>query len=256
MLVAVLVLPGAASAQGAPSSCPPLDQHHAAWTELLRRHVRGGDVDYAGLASADRTDLDRYVEALSKVCRRDYDGWSRAAQLAFWIDVYNAFTVRLVLDHYPLGSIREIGILPGAAFRKAIIPMADLEGRTLSLDDVEHRILRPRFEEPRVHFAIVCASRSCPPLRSEAYRAADLDRQLDDQARTFLRDPAKNRWDPQTRTLHLSMIFRWFHEDFETAAGSVAGFVARYLEEPAASAARQPGVRIAYVDYDWSLNGR
>jgi hypothetical protein len=212
-------------------------------------------VDYAGLAR-ESAELGGYLRALSGVTRSCYDAWTRPQRLAFWIDVYNAFTIRLVLDHYPLRSIRDIGLLPLAAFRQKIVPMPELRGATLSLNDVENDVLRGELAgEPRIHFAIVCASKSCPPLRSEAYRGPDLDRQLDEQARTFLADPAKNRVELATHTLFLSSIFKWFRTDFEAAAGTVPAFVARYLEPVGAAVAREPGVTVRYLDYDWSLNG-
>ena len=236
-------------------SCGTLDHQHAAWTAILRRFVQGGQVDYAGLARRGQSHLSRYLQALASVCPDEYARWTRDEHLAFWINAYNAYTVRLILDHYPLSSIRSIGILPGAAFRARFISM-QLMDRMLSLDDIEHEILRKEFMEPRIHFAIVCASRSCPALRSEAYRAADLDRQLDDQARLFVRDPSKNRFDAAARVLHLSSIFTWFHEDFERAAGTLVGYVARYADEPTAAGIREPGVRVEFLEYDWSLNGR
>jgi len=236
----------------AASECAPIDHTHAAWTAIVGRAVRDGRVDYAGLAR-DPGALVAYLATLSGTCQRDYDGWTRDQRLAFWLNAYNAFTVKLVVDHYPIASIRKIGWLPGAAFRQAFIPMPGLEGRTISLDDIEHGTIRPEFHEARVHFALVCAARSCPPLRGEAYRAADLDRQLDDQGRTFLRDPAKNRFDAARKRLLLSPIFKWFREDFEAAAGSLPAFVARYLDTPGVSA---PDVTVEFLDYDWALNDR
>ncbi len=261
-LLAVQLLFGSVASAADPAdpaigggSCATLDHRHAAWTEILRRFVRDGQVDYAGLARHGQRHLSRYLQALASVCPDDYGHWTRDQQLAFWLNAYNAYTVRLILDHYPLSSIRTIGILPGAAFRTTFISMR-LRDRTLSLNDIEHEILRREFVEPRIHFAIVCASQSCPRLRSEAYRAADLDPQLDDQARLFVRDPSKNRFDPAARVLHLSSIFTWFHEDFERAAGTLVDYVARYADEPVAAGVRQPGVRVEFLDYDWSLNGR
>src|SRR5262249_10247076 len=131
------------------------------------------------------------------------------------------------------------------------IPMPGLKGGTVSLDDIENGTLRADFREPRIHFALVCASRSCPMLRGEAYRATDLDRELDDQARVFLADSTKHRFDPATDTLYLSSIFKWFRADFEAAAGSLPAYVTRYLNDPRVTA---PGVRIEFLDYDWSLN--
>ncbi len=252
LIAACLVAGGAVATAG--DDCGAFDPDHRIWTGLLSRHVHAGRVDYPGLAR-ESPELTRYLQALGAVTRPCYDTWTRAQRLAFWIDVYNAFTVRLVLDHYPLRSIRELGLLPLAAFRQKIIPMPELRGATLSLNDVENDVLRGELAgEPRIHFAIVCASKSCPPLRSEAYRAPDLDRQLDEQARTFLADPTRNRVDAATRTLFLSSIFKWFRADFEAAAGTVPAYVAGYLAPAGAAVARTPGVTVRYLDYDWSLN--
>ncbi|HWP65130.1 MAG TPA: DUF547 domain-containing protein [Candidatus Limnocylindria bacterium] len=218
--------------------------------------MQDGFVDYAGLEKDGQAELRAYLDALESICRGHYDTWTREQKLAYWINAYNAYTVRLILDHYPLKSIREIGLLPGAAFRKEFIPSKGVRGKTLSLDDIEHEILRKDFSEPRIHFAIVCASKGCPTLRSEAYRAADLERQLDDAARTFVRDSAKNRFDASKRTLYLSSIFKWFREDFERAAKPLPEFVARFADEQTAAGLRAGSVRIEFLDYDWSLNGR
>jgi hypothetical protein len=233
------------------AGCPPTDHGHAAWTAILDRSVDAGAVDYASLARDDR-ELDAYLATLSATCAADYERWTRAERLAFWINAYNAFTVRLVLDHYPIASIRDVGWLPLAAFRRKFIPMPELKGGTISLDDIEHRTLRSAFREPRIHFALVCAARSCPALRAEAYRGADLDRQLDDQGRSFLRDAAKNRLDTAAKTLYLSSIFQWFRGDFEETHGSLWAFVAPYLGETATV----PAPRIEFLDYDWRLNDR
>ncbi len=235
----------------AAAACAPVDHDHTAWTTILGRFVRDGEVAYGRLERESAPLLASYLDGLSGACADDYTRWSRAERLAFWINAYNAFTVKRIVDHYPIASIRKIGWLPGAAFRERFIPMPGLKGGTVSLDDIENGTLRADFREPRIHFALVCASRSCPMLRREAYRAADLDRQLDDQARTFLADPTKNRFDATTNTLHLSSIFTWFRPDFEAAAGSLPGYVGRYLSDPRATA---PGVRIEFLDYDWSLN--
>jgi hypothetical protein len=208
-------------------------------------------VAYRALQAEGRASLESYLHDLSAACASDYERWSRAERLAFWINAYNAFAVQLILDHYPISSIRRIGWLPSAAFRRKFIPMPQLKGRNVSLDDIEHGTLRADFREPRIHFALVCASRGCPALRAEAYRGSVLDRQLDDQARGFLRDASKNQFDPATRTLHLSPIFDWFRADFEVAAGSVPAYVAPYLGDPRAA---EPEVRVAFLKYDWSLN--
>jgi len=133
---------------------------------------------------------------------------------------------------------------------------ADRQALQARMCQIEHKILRARYTEPRIHFALVCASESCPPLRPEAYRAADLDHQLDDQARTFLRDPAKNRYDADQGVLYLSKIFSWFEGDFEAHSASVSAYVEPYLLVEAGQAVRSGDVPIRYLPYDWSLNGR
>jgi hypothetical protein len=217
--------------------------------------VHAGHVDYSGIAQGGEAELAAYLGALESARRADYEPWTREQKLAFWINAYNAHMIRLVLDHYPLKSVQDIGVLPGAAFRKRFIAMPGLRPGKLSLDDIEHRILRQELSEPRIHGAIVCASAGCPALRSEAYRAADLDRQLDEAMRAYIGDGTRNRFDAASNTFHLSSIFKWFREDFERAAGSLPAFVARYAEEPLATALRTGDVRIDFLDYDWSLNG-
>ena len=240
-------------ATAAGAACTPLDQTHAQWSAILARWVAGGSVDYGGLQREGRPALAAYLATLSGTCAADYERWRRTERIAFWINAYNAFTLQLILDHYPIASIRKIGWLPGAAFRQQFIPMRELKGGLISLDEIENGTLRRAFREPRIHFALVCASRSCPPLRGEAYRGADLDAQLDDQARAFLRDPAKNRVDASARTLYLSSIFKWFRGDFEAAAGSLPSYVAQYLD---AGGAPVSDYAVAFLAYDWSLNDR
>lgn len=238
------------AAAGTAQACSEVDPTHAAWSGLLARRVVDGRVDYAGFARDDSAALDRYLATLSGTCADDYARWPRADRIAFWINAYNAFTVRLILDHYPLRSIRTIGWLPGAAFRLPFIPMQGLRDETIALDDIEHRVLRAQFPEPRVHFALVCAAQSCPPLRGEAYRGADLDQQLDDQGRRFVGDRDKNRVDQAAGKMFLSPIFKWFQPDFETD-GPLAAFVAPYFDLKATEVANYT---IEFLDYDWSLN--
>jgi hypothetical protein len=230
------------------------DHDHAAWTAILQRYLRDGRVDYAGLKQGGKSQLSAYLRTLESVSRDQYDAWTREQKLAFWINAYNANTVALIVEHYPIPSIRSIGRLPLAAFRKRFISMPEFRRRKLSLNEIENQILRKQFGEPRIHFAIVCASKGCPVLASEAYRAADLDQQLEEGARRFVRDPAKNRFDAASGTLYLSSIFKWFGGDFNRAAGGVPLFVARYAEEPTAAAIREENVRVAFLPYDWSLN--
>jgi hypothetical protein len=255
IFVILVAMFGFASSSRA-DECAAFDQDHAAWDALLSRYVAHGLVDYGAWKRDGTASLEAYVAALGQVSAPCFAAFTRAQQLAFLIDAYNANTVRLVLDNYPLTSIRKIGLLPGAAFRSDFITLPAAGPGEISLDAIEHGTLRKKYQEPRIHFALVCAARSCPALRSEAYRAATLDAQLDDQGRIFLGDPSKNRFDANGGTLLLSRIFEWFDQDFVKAAGSVAAFVAPYLSASAAEAARDRSVKIDFLDYDWSLNGR
>ena len=233
------------------ADCPKFDHTHAAWTELLQKWVRNDRVAYGALKKEALAALEAYLETLSAACAQDYIKWSREQRLAFWINAYNAFTVKLIVDHHPIPSIRKIGFLPMAAFRRRFIPMPELKGGDISLNDIENDTLRADFSEPRIHFALVCASLGCPNLRREAFRASELDRQLNEQARLFLNDKGKNRFEPERNTLYLSPIFLWFRADFEVVAGSVAAYAAQFLDDPRIG---EPGVNIKYTEYDWSLN--
>lgn len=234
------------------------DQGHGALAELLARHVHGDRVDYAGLV-ADRPSLQAYLDTLAAVGADDFASWTEDQRFAFWIDAYNAFTLALVADHYPLKSIKDIGGLFDSVWDRRFIPLGalfpEVGHEKLSLNDLEHEILRARFHDARVHAAINCASQSCPPLRAEPYLAERLDRQLDDQARRWLADPTRNRYELSTGTLRLSRIFDWFEEDFRRDAGSVQAWVARYApEEVAERIASEEPLRIRFLDYSWKLN--
>src|SRR5262245_36545442 len=136
------------------AACTSVDQTHAQWSAILGRWVRNGLVDYAGVQREGQARLAAYLSTLSSTCGADYERWTRAQRIAFWINAYNAFTVRLILDHYPIASIRTIGWLPGAAFRQRFIPLQGLKGGTISLDEIENGTLRSAFREPRIHFAL------------------------------------------------------------------------------------------------------
>ncbi len=248
------------------------DHSHAAWTALLRQHVRllrGGQatqVDYAGLA-AERASggsrLKAYLDSLSAVGAAAFAAWPRAERQAFLINAYNAFTVTLILTRYPdLKSIKDIGGLLGNPWKPRWIALL---GGKRSLDDIEHAMLRKRgdYDDPRVHFAVNCASIGCPALREEAYVATRLDAQLDDQALRFMSDRTRNRYHVARGRLELSKIFDWYGEDFRLGhrgLTSLPAFAARYADQLADGPADRARVRagtvdIAFADYDWALNG-
>ena len=262
-IAVVLVLAGGAGAAGCAFA---FDHAHAAWNALVKRHVvvaangNSSRVDYFAFKRDERA-LDAYLNELSAVTRSEFDGWSRDEKLAFLIDAYNAFTVKLVLTRYPgLRSIKELGSFLQTPWK---LPFFTLFGTARTLDDIEHRMIRApgAFDEPRIHFALNCASLGCPMLREEAYVAARLDAQLDSAVKRFLGDRNRNRFDPVSGRLEISPIFDWYKTDFDKArdGGSVAQFLARYADFIADDAVGHATVRrgnapIRYLDYDWDLN--
>ncbi len=239
----VLVTPLALAKSPAP---PAID--HAALTMLLKKHVKDGVVDYPALGK-ERGALTAYLETLHKVDEKTLGAQPKDAQLAFYLNLYNAETLALLLDHPGVKSIRDVGGEQGPWK----LPRVKLFGQTRTLDELEHEIIRKRYPDARVHFALVCAAKGCPKLRSEAYMGARLDAQLDEQARTFLRDTV--RFDDKTRTLTLSQLFEWFASDFVRDQGSVPAYVARYLEPPLAARIKAGTVTLSFQPYDWALNG-
>lgn len=235
-------------------------------TALLSRHVRWNSsgtnthVDYAGIRR-ERAELQNVLDAMAQVPRSAFDRWPEARRQAFLINAYNAHTLALIGDApAKTDSIRDLGGLLRSPWKQ---PIAPLLGKTRTLDDIEHGLLRgaPGFSEPRIHFAVNCASIGCPALRPEAYSAARLDDQLDDQTRRFLRDRSRNRvGSRRPLRLELSSIFDWYGKDF-AAVGGVRPFLARYprelgLDADAVQALRRGQGELRYLDYDWRLNSR
>lgn len=240
---------------------------HAPWHALLQKHVsmlNGGQasqVNYQGMLN-DRADLKAYLSSLSAVDKNTFNAWPKNARLAFLINAYNAYTVELVLTRYPnLKSIKDIGSLIQSPWKKRFIPLL---GGSYSLDDIEHGMIRKlgSYNEPRIHFAVNCASVGCPALRNEAYHGDTLDAQLETATRSFLADRTRNRFDAPTNTLHVSKIFEWYKKDFEQGWrgwNNLHAFFSQYapvLNDAADAkntiASRQ--ANIVYLDYDWALN--
>lgn len=212
---------------------------HSALDSLLRENVRDGLVDYRHLRAARLAELDRYLDRLAAIRS---EALPRAEQLAFDLDLYNASMIRAVIARLDGSwSPSDSGF---AVFHESLVRTA---GGTISLDSLERGIIRARFREPRVHVALGCAARSCPPLLSRAYRGADLDRTLEKNLIAFASDPRRNRGDAASRTLWLSPIFKWYEADFAPLGGPVA-ILSRALGRDFR------GWRVAWLDYDWSLN--
>jgi hypothetical protein len=229
---------------------------HSGWDALLKRHVdETGRVDYAAwqASAGDVAALDDYLSLLS---RADPDGGaSRSARLTFWINAYNAVTVRAILQTYPrsinpprAGSPRSFDIWRDCRLR--------VGGASYSLGQIEHRLLRP-LNEPRVHFAIVCGSRGCPRLLNRAYGAADLDEQLSRNARDFFANPDKLDFDEAVGKVRLSPILDWYAEDFGSTPRARLEAIIPYLPQEIAKKLRdERGVRVEYLEYDWGLNDK
>ena len=229
---------------GMAGSTPP---SHQLWNELLKSNVKpDGQVDYKGFIR-EKPKLEKYLKLLSENAP-DRKTWSKNEQLAYWINVYNAFTVKLIVDFYPTKSIRDLGPRIKIPLIKDVwhYKFFKIAGVEMSLDEVEHSILRKEFEEPRIHFAINCASVSCPPLLNEAFVVANLENQLTRVAITFINDPTRNKISSQSA--QLSPIFSWFKGDF-TKKGTLIEFLNRY-----AKVKLSPNARVTFMEYNWNLN--
>lgn len=223
------------------------------------------EVDYAGFKSS-QTDLTAYLKSLSAVSKETFNQWDKNTQLAFLINAYNAYTIDLILTRYPdLTSIRDIGGFFSSPWKQAFAPLL---GEKRTLDDIEHNLIREKgvYNEPRIHFAVNCASIGCPALREEAYVGDKLDEQLEQQTVRFLSDNSRNYYDGNT--LHISKIFSWYKEDFEVQWGdstSLRGFLTHYsgalsekdgtpLSETDTKKIASESTEIEFLDYNWALN--
>lgn len=228
---------------------------HTLLTRALQSHVKDGKVDYPGIKADERFQL--YIAQLQ---RTDTSMIRPEEKMAFWINVYNAYTIKIVTDYYPIGSIMDLntgGKLIAFLFGMTVWDKdwVFVGNVTTSLNTIEHKILRP-MGDARVHFALVCAARSCPPLRPEAYDSEELGDQLNDQGRIFLAESSKNRVDVAGRKVYLSKIFDWYEEDFVTKGATVLDFIIPFLSPDLRTLiqANQQEFEIGYSEYDWSLN--
>jgi hypothetical protein len=251
----------------AQSAATAFDHSHAAWTVLLKKHVKvieGGKASqmrYAGVA-AERPALKAYLATLTAVTPASFEAFSKAQQMAFLINAYNAFTVELILTRYPkLESIKDLGSLLQSPWKGKNVPLL---GTTVSLDNIEHDTLRAKgkYDDPRVHFAVNCASIGCPALREEAFVPERLDAQLDEQAQRFMADRSRNRYSAERDKLEVSKIFDWFAVDFKSGYRGVTSlpvFLARYANQLADAPAEREKIKagsvdVGYLEYDWKLN--
>jgi len=251
-LAAMLLLTGAAG-----GTEPGFDSEYPAWNQALLQFAANGGFDYQAIQK-DPALLDDFLKSISVLPENEYKKWNEVQKIAFWINAYNALAIKVVLDHYPpkrglswkAMAYPEISIQQiSNVWDRSLIKIF---GEDYSLNRIEHGTLRKEFEEPRIHFALVCAAHGCPPLRKEAYVPERLYEQLDDQARQFFSDPQKAKYDSSEDILHISPILRWFGKDFEKDGGPIE-FAKRCMPEEAGRKLSDKA-KIKWLDYDWSLN--
>lgn len=227
------------------------DQSHSAFTKMLNLYVveSGAEstVNYTAFKN-DELRLDSYLLEISNVSSQSFNKFSPNEKLAFLINAYNAFTIKLILMNYPVTSIKKIGGIFSSPWKQRVFK---LFGKEVHLDEIEHEMIRKGYSDPRVHFSLVCASVGCPSLASKAYTATNLSEVLEERTALFLSDKKRNRYDPQSKTLHLSPIFKWYGGDFEKESGSVVNFVKERM-----SFKDKIITETIFTDYDWSLNGK
>jgi len=232
------------------------DHSHSVWDGLLKKNVmvlaggKASQLRYAAMAQ-ERGALDRYLQEISSVTESEFSRWTREQQMAFLVNAYNAFMVEKVLSRYPdIKSIWDFGKLFGNPFKDRFFVLLN---KSFSLDEIEHEILRKRYRDPRVHYALNCASVGCPMLREEAYVGERLEAQLDEQARRFLSDRSRNRI--REGRLEVSRIFDWFQEDFAPLQEYFARHAPLLTRDPVLERQiAQGSVPVSFLDYDWTLN--
>ena len=223
-------------------------QTHNIFTDILQKYVTDGLVNYKALAQDQ--EFETYLNQLSNT---DPSKLSEKEELAFWINTYNAFTIKVILDYYPVKSINDIKFGEKSIWDENFI---SINKKKYSLNEIEHKILRVKFNEPRIHFAIVCASISCPELQNESYEADNLDKQLQEQTVKFLRDKKRNSFDLKNKKANISKIFEWFGEDFGKTDKNILTYISKFLSEDVRKDINQNINKwtISYKKYDWNLN--
>jgi hypothetical protein len=248
-LLALLAATITRAAHAAPPDYKP-------WQDLLTKYydpARG--MSYKSLKEHDKPALDQLRQQLATV---DVAALSKTDQLAYWINLYNVSTLAVVIDGYPTKSIRDLSTDPIIRLNVFKKPSVKTKAGAISLNDVENDKIREGFKDPRIHFAINCAAKSCPPIRTEPYTGARLGEQLDDQARRFLNGPHGVRLakDGDGVTLHVTKILDWFKDDFEKWGGGRVAFIRKYLpaDKQKQLDAAKGKVDLTFDDYDWTLN--
>lgn len=226
------------------SDSSPID--HSSWNILLQKHVDiNGMVNYNGFI-ADSTSLNNYLSTISSNHPNE-NNWSQDETLAYWINAYNAFTIQLIIRHYPIHSIKDVaGIIPFVN-SPWDLKFIEIEGHKYDLNNIEHGIIRSNFDEPRIHFALVCAAISCPILLNEAYTSESLDSQLNKQAHAFFNTPSKNQI--SQNSIQISKLLKWYEGDFNENGKTIVDYINTYVDMKI-----NPNATVSYLDYNWNLN--
>lgn len=232
------------------------DHSYKLWGQVLGTHITeqayASTIDYKSI-KASPGQLNQYLKEIEGLTEESYLAFSKDQQLAFMINAYNALTIKLIIDNYPLKSIRDIGSIITGPWKQKFFK---LFGEKANLDHIEHEIIRKKFDEPRIHFALVCASIGCPALSSKAYTAEKLDQQLEDGAKKFISDQTRNRYIKNKKRLELSSIFKWYGDDFKNKYGSYLNFVVDRMTEnlELRKTLLSDKTTIKYLAYNWNLN--
>ena len=233
------------------------DDQHSLFTQILQDYVSNGLVKYKGLKDDRR--LDKYIKQLENTDPNKI--MNEKNRLALWINAYNAYTLMFIIEEYPVESINDLhwgGLYLGSLLGTTIWDDEKIviNGSELSLNNIEHDIIRKKFNEERIHFALVCASISCPPLLNEAYEGYKLDKQLGEQAELFFNDVTKNKFDKNTRTASVSKILSWYEDDFGENEQAILNYAAQFIDKETADDIKKnlSEWKINYLSYNWDLN--
>lgn len=219
---------------------------HDLFTQVLQEHVHKGRIDYAKLKANPET-FEKYLDQLATA---EPDKMAYNEQMSFWINAYNALVIKGVIDHYPIKSVKKVKWFNGFFSRLKF----QVAGETYSLDNIEHDIIRKEFVDPRIHFALICASIGCPLIENTSFQPETVEERLDSVTLKFVTNPEKVRLDRDKRRVYLSKIFKWYKKDFTEGYEGVADFLSDYLSPEDAEFVAAKDVKFHYLDYDWNLN--
>ncbi|MBX7230925.1 MAG: DUF547 domain-containing protein [Bdellovibrionales bacterium] len=242
-----------------PSFSYAFDHQHALWTTTLKNFQnQKGLINYKTLKEESSTDsehsFNQYLTSIQSVAFKEYETWTTDQKKAFLINSYNALTVKLIIEHYPVTSIKKIGGFFGNPWKISFFHL--LDKKITTLDEIEHTWLRPNFKDYRIHAAVNCASISCPSLKHEAYIANLLNTQLDEQMKIWLKDPSRNQINLKNNTFQVSKIFDWYKSDFHDWGPGVPNIILKYLSDKNVPSQRTPSsqMKVKYLEYKWDLN--